>query len=125
MATRLTLVQGKAWTIPMLWQDEDGKAIDCIGASCRMQLRRHWADDEPTTAPLLDLTETTGITLGDDTSTVDDPNVLTVVGATDTEAIPYGGYLAEWEIDFGAGPERLALLEIEVAPEVVREVVAP
>lgn len=117
MDARLQLIQGKAWTIPMLWQDEDGDAIDVTGADCRMQLRARWADDDGTTAPLLDLSVGDGITLGDAEGTI-----LTEVAAEDTEAIPYGLLLAEWEIDLGGGPERLALLEVEVLPEVVREV---
>lgn len=121
MTTRLQLVQGKSWSIPMLWQDPAGDTIDVSGASCRMQLRRRWADDDGTTAPLLDLTEADGITLDAD----NDPNVLTEVAAEDTEAIPYGLYLAEWEIDLGSGPGRLVLLDIEVLPEVVREVATP
>jgi hypothetical protein len=86
------------------------------GATARMQMRRRWADDEPGTDPLLDLTDGAGITLGGALGTV-----LTEVDATDTEAIPYGLYVAEWELSNGEHWQ----LEVEVAPEVVRVVVAP
>lgn len=119
--TRIQLVQGKAWTIPFLWLDSDGKAIDVSGATCRMQLRSQFADDD-TAGPLLDLTEADGITLDYAAADQTDPNIVTVAGEDLTEPIPYGLHLAEWEINLGDGSERLALLEIEVLPEVVREV---
>lgn len=34
--------------------------------------------------------------------------------------IPAGLYVAEWEIDLGDGVEELAVMELEVLPEVVR-----
>ncbi len=116
MNRRVTLRQGKAWTIPMWWVDADGAALDVTGASCRMQLRRHWADDEPDTAPLLDLDESSGITLAGTSN----PNVTTEVPSAATESIPAGVYVAEWEIDLGDGVECLAAYEVEVLPEVVR-----
>ena len=114
---RITRVQGKRWLIELAWTDDAGDPIDLTGADCRMQLRARCAHDDGTTAPLLDLSVGDGITLGDAEGTI-----LTEVAAEDTEAIPYGLLLAEWEIDLGGGPERLALLEVEVLPEVVREV---
>ena len=114
---RISRRQGKAWTIPILWQDATGAPIDVAGATCRMQLRRRWAEEEATTlAPLLDLDETSGITLAG----TSDPNVTTEVTATATALIPAGLYVAEWEIDLGDGVEELAVMELEVLPEVVR-----
>lgn len=114
---RYHAVQGKPWRIPAtVWAgDPGGDLLDLTDVSCRMQLRRRWADDEPGVAPLLDLTSDPG---GGITITVESGEVLTEVDEADTEAIPYGLFLAEWELSDGVSWQ----LEIEVAPEVVREV---
>ena len=115
---RYSVTQGKPWSISATLHQGDitTDPVDLSGATCRMQLRRRWADDEPGVAPLLDLTDGHGITLGGALGTV-----LTEVPAADTEAIPYGLHVAEWEVTLDGGGMESWQLEIEVAPEVVRE----
>ena len=112
---RITRVQGKRWLIELEWADDAGDPIDLTGASVRMQLRATWADDEPGVDPLLDLTEGAGLTVS--------PLLGSIVAEapdTATVGIPAGVHVCEVEVDFGGGPERLTLLEVEVLPEVVR-----
>lgn len=110
-----TMKQGKTWEQPLTWLDENDDPVDLTEASLQFQVRADWADAEaPSTAPIVDLSIGSGITLvGND--------IVLRVEATATEAIPAATYLCELEVTFPGGDiEQVMLGNLTVEPEVVR-----
>lgn len=109
-----TIKQGKTWTQPVTWLDEDDQPVSIAGCSFRVQLRTEFADAAAEGDPVLDLTTGAGITVGDG-------DLVMRAEAADTALIPAGVYLIEMEVVLANGDtDQVFLDRITVEAEVVR-----
>ena len=65
----IALEQGASFSRTITWKDSDGNPVDLTGSTARMQVRTAIAN-RSTTAPLVDLTNGSGITLGGTAGTI-------------------------------------------------------
>lgn len=94
MSTELniTIDQGETWTKRITWQDGLSVAYDLSNYTARMQIRKHYADNDKG-LPLVSLTDTDGITLGDGSD-----NIVITIEDTVTENIPAAIYYYDLEL---------------------------
>lgn len=87
-----SFVQGETWSIQFTWK-MDNTAVDLTNYTARMQIRNARYG-----APLLSLTNGSGITLGGAAGTI-----IVALTATQTAALPTGALLYDLELVHSSG----------------------
>lgn len=94
MSTELniTVDQGATWTKSISWRDSNDQQYSLSNWTARMMVRRTYADNDKK-APLVSLTDDSGITLSDSTY-----NIVITLTDEQTEDIPAGTYYYDLEL---------------------------
>lgn len=94
MSTELniTVDQGATWTKNISWQDSNNEPYNLSTWTARMMVRRTYADNDKK-APLVSLTDDSGIALTDNTD-----NIIITLTDEQTENIPAGTYYYDLEL---------------------------